>query len=249
LTVPNLEAGLVVALALIREAISFSIIAGVDPKVSLYASCSISMIIVFADGRAAMTVMVGFVNALAILIFLAQMPYLLGGGTAGWAVTGELYFASTNELVHAVVAKFAARGVTCEPVGLNDQSEALHTRLTGQLARTIRWYEEVGLVPPSARTSGGFRLHTDADIERLELVEPLDFTLEEMRDLLTTGDRLDDPGTPAAERSALRERLVMYRELADRRVAALRTQLATAELFAQSLADRVPATRGTGRSR
>jgi DNA-binding transcriptional MerR regulator len=251
-TVPNLQAGLVVALALIRDAISFSIIAGVDPKVGLYASCSISMIIAFADGRAAMTVMVGFVNALAILIFLAQMPYLLGGDTAGWAVTGELYFASTNELVHAVVAKFAARGVTCEPVGLNDHSEALHTRLTGQHARTIRWYEEVGLVPPSARTSGGFRLHTDADIERLELVErmkPLDFTLEEVRDLLTTGDRLDDPGTPAAERSALRERLVVYRELADRRVAALRTQLATAQLFAQSLADRVPATRGTGRSR
>jgi MerR family copper efflux transcriptional regulator len=123
---------------------------------------------------------------------------------------------------------------------------------TGLSLRTIRWYEEVGLVPPSARTSGGFRLYTDADIERLELVKrmkPLDFTLEEMRDLLTTVDRLDDPGTPAAERSVLRERLVMYRELADRRVAALRTQLATAELFAQSLADRVPATGGAGRNR
>ena len=112
---------------------------------------------------------------------------------------------------------------------------------TGLSLRTIRWYEEVGLVPPSARTSGGFRLYTDADVERLELVKrmkPLDFTLEEMRDLLTTVDRLDDPATTAAERSSLRERLVMYRELADQRVEALRTQLVSAELFAQSLAER-----------
>ena len=72
---------------------------------------------------------------------------------------------------------------------------------TGLSLRTIRWYEEVGLVPPSARTSGGFRLYTDADIERLELVKrmkPLDFTLEEMRDLLTTVDQLDDPATTAS---------------------------------------------------
>jgi MerR family copper efflux transcriptional regulator len=121
---------------------------------------------------------------------------------------------------------------------------------TGLSLRTIRWYEEVGLVPPSARTSGGFRLYTDADIERLELVKrmkPLDFTLEEMRDLLTTVDQLDDPKTPAAERSALRERLVMYRELADQRVATLRTQLANAELFAHSLADRGSARGGARR--
>lgn len=118
---------------------------------------------------------------------------------------------------------------------------------TGLSLRTIRWYEEVGLVPPSARTSGGFRLYTEADIERLELVKrmkPLDFTLEEMRDLLTTVDQLDDPATPAAQQSALRERLVMYRELADQRVEALRTQVANAEMFAQSLAERGSARRG-----
>lgn len=112
---------------------------------------------------------------------------------------------------------------------------------TGLSLRTIRWYEEVGLVTPSARTSGGFRLYTDADIARLELVKrmkPLDLTLEEMRDLLATVDRLADPGLPAADRSALSERLTMYRELADSRIAALRTQLATAEQFAASLASR-----------
>lgn len=125
----DLLSGLVVALALIPEAISFSIIAGVDPKVGLYASFSIAIIISLAGGRSGMisaatgamalvivplveehglpylfaatilagiiqvglgylgvgslmrfvprTVMVGFVNALAILIFLAQVPHIL----------------------------------------------------------------------------------------------------------------------------------------------------------------------------
>jgi SulP family sulfate permease len=121
-------AGLVVALALIPEAIAFSIIAGVDPKVGLYASFCISVVIAFAGGRPGMisaatgamalvmvtlvrdhglqylfaatlltgvlqivlgllkvgnimrfvskSVLTGFVNALAILIFLAQLPEL-----------------------------------------------------------------------------------------------------------------------------------------------------------------------------
>ena len=125
----DLLSGLVVALALIPEAISFSIIAGVDPKVGLYASFSIAIIISIAGGRSGMisaatgamalvvvplveehgvgylfaatvlagalqvgfgylgvgglmrfiprTVMVGFVNALAILIFVAQIPHIL----------------------------------------------------------------------------------------------------------------------------------------------------------------------------
>ena len=50
----DLLSGLVVALALIPEAISFSIIAGVDPKVGLYASFSIAIIIAFSGGRPGM---------------------------------------------------------------------------------------------------------------------------------------------------------------------------------------------------
>ncbi len=69
-----------------------------------------------------------------------------------------------------------------------------------------------------------------------------------MRDLLTTVDQLHDAATPPDERSALRERLVMYRELADQRVEALRTQLANAEMFAKSLAER-GAARGGARRR
>jgi SulP family sulfate permease len=131
---PNIRAdilaGTVVALALIPEAIAFSIIAGVDPKVGLHASFCIAVVIAFIGGRPAMisaatgamalvmvtlvrdhglryplaagilagvqqlaaaalglsvlmrhvsrSVMTGFVNALAILIFLAQLPELIG---------------------------------------------------------------------------------------------------------------------------------------------------------------------------
>jgi SulP family sulfate permease len=123
-------AGLVVALALIPEAISFSIIAGVDPRVGLFASFTMAVSIAFLGGRPAMisaatgaialviapvvrdhgldhllatvllggliqivlallgvarlmrfvprSVMVGFVNALAVLILLAQLPQLVG---------------------------------------------------------------------------------------------------------------------------------------------------------------------------
>jgi SulP family sulfate permease len=125
----DLLAGLVVALALIPEAIAFSIIAGVDPKVGLYASFCIAVVIAFAGGRPGMisaatgamalvmvtlvrehgleyllaasvltgvlqivaglinlgalmrfvsrSVVTGFVNALAILIFAAQLPELI----------------------------------------------------------------------------------------------------------------------------------------------------------------------------
>lgn len=128
-------AGLVVAIALIPEAIAFSIIAGVDPRVGLFSSFVMAVVIAFTGGRPAMitaatgavalviapvarehgfdyfiatvllagviqivlavlgvaklmrfiprSVMVGFVNALAILIFVSQVPQLLG---VPWAV-------------------------------------------------------------------------------------------------------------------------------------------------------------------
>ncbi|MDA8359165.1 MAG: MerR family transcriptional regulator [Actinomycetota bacterium] len=106
----------------------------------------------------------------------------------------------------------------------------------GLSLRTIRHYEEVGLVPPSGRSAGGFRLYTDEDIDRLRLVKhmkPLDFSLEEMRDLLQARDRLaggiDDP----EERARVYERLAMYADAAEQRCTSLRAQLEAA----QSMAD------------
>ncbi|WP_051851962.1 MerR family transcriptional regulator [Streptomyces sp. NRRL F-5650] len=117
---------------------------------------------------------------------------------------------------------------------------------TGLSLRTIRHYEEVGLIVPSARSKGGFRLYTEADVSRLMVIrrmKPLDFSLEEMRDLLEITDRLgarDDPPGPV-EHERLRERLGAYRKVADARCETLRARLAMAEDFAATLRDRMDA--------
>ncbi|MFJ7231751.1 MerR family transcriptional regulator [Streptomyces tendae] len=110
--------------------------------------------------------------------------------------------------------------------------------------RTIRHYEETGLVVPSARSQGGFRLYTEADVARLMVVrrmKPLGFTLDEMRALLEATDRLDlgDRQMSAGERERLLERVRGFERAARQRVADLRTQLARAEEFAATLSDRI----------
>ena len=70
--------------------------------------------------------------------------------------------------------------------------------------RTIRHYDEVGLLKPSGRTEGGFRLYTESDFSRLILIrrmKPLGFSLEEMGELLriiSVLDKRDDPELQAA---------------------------------------------------
>ncbi|MFF9339670.1 MerR family transcriptional regulator [Streptomyces sp. NPDC014773] len=118
--------------------------------------------------------------------------------------------------------------------------------------RTIRHYEEAGLVIPSARSQGGFRLYTETDVARLMVIrrmKPLGFTLEQMRDLLDATDRLDSGAAlDGGEREALLERVRAYRQTASEQVDKLRVQLARAEDFAATLSARLdqegaPATR------
>lgn len=116
----------------------------------------------------------------------------------------------------------------------------------GLSLRTVRYYEEVGLVVPSGRTDGGFRLYTAADIERLALVKqmkPLEFSLDEMRDLLEVRDGLNEDGISASRRNELIERLAMYASAAGKRVEALREQLEALEAFASTLRAEVRAHR------
>ncbi|WP_431893187.1 MerR family transcriptional regulator [Micromonospora haikouensis] len=106
----------------------------------------------------------------------------------------------------------------------------------GLSIRTIRHYEEAGLIVPSARSEGGFRLYTEPDLDRLAVVKrmkPLGFTLDEMRDLLHVLDAL--PTADPHDRPALLDRLGMFHTIATTRVTALRDQLATAEGFADTL--------------
>jgi MerR family transcriptional regulator, copper efflux regulator len=114
---------------------------------------------------------------------------------------------------------------------------------TGLSLRTIRWYEEEGLVVPTARTDGGFRLYSADDVGRLEVIKrmkPLGFALEEMRELLTL---LADLDAGSGDRARLLDRLRMFHEAATARVTALRDQLAVAEGFAGSLAGHLDAPR------
>ncbi|SHN88006.1 DNA-binding transcriptional regulator, MerR family [Geodermatophilus obscurus] len=109
---------------------------------------------------------------------------------------------------------------------------------TGLSLRTIRFYEENGLVVPTTRSEGGYRLYSDEDVARLEVIKrmkPLGFSLEEMHQLLTLLADFETAGDD--EREALIDRLRMFHEAATARVTALREQLAVAEGFAATLAD------------
>ena len=104
--------------------------------------------------------------------------------------------------------------------------------------RTIRYYDEMGLAVPSERTKGGHRLYAEADVDRLRLImkmKPLDFTLEEMRSVLTSLDCLRDADAPEAERVAARDTLQGYQALIDERLRWLRERLAIAHDFRRHL--------------
>lgn len=105
--------------------------------------------------------------------------------------------------------------------------------------RTIRHYDDVGILPATARTEGGFRVYTEHDVERLMVIrrmKPLGFTLEEMKDLLSILDALRQHPDGDAEKG-LRARLAAFREAAvERRETMMRT-LARADEFIAVLSD------------
>jgi SulP family sulfate permease len=228
----DLLAGTVVALALIPEAIAFSIIAGVDPAVGLYASFVIAVTIAFAGGRPAMisaatgamallmaglvkehglqylfaasllcgviqivvgllrlgryvkfvsrSVMTGFVNSLAILIFLAQMPELVGRGWQTWAMVaaglGIIY--GFPRITRAVPAPLVAIVVLSAFAVLT----GLDVRTVGDMGQMPKAFPPFGLpqVPFTWET--------------LSIIAPVAFTLAfvGLLESLLTANLLDD---------------------------------------------------------
>jgi SulP family sulfate permease len=211
----DLLAGIVVALALIPEAIAFSIIAGVDPKVGLYASFSIATIIAFTGGRPGMisaatgamallmvtlvkehglhyllaatvltgvlqiaagwlklgalmrfvsrSVITGFVNALAILIFLAQLPELTG-------VTWHVYAMTAAGLGIIYLFPYVTRAVPSPLVAI-----VVLTGVAIVLGLDIRTVGDMGNLPDSLPV---FLLpDVPLTLETLQIIFPVSATL------------------------------------------------------------------------
>ncbi len=101
---------------------------------------------------------------------------------------------------------------------------------TGLSIRSLRHWDEVGVVSPSVDTPGGFRLYSDADVERILLVrrmKPLDFTLEDLKEFLDAADRLrGDAGDGQASATIAR-----FEDETRIRLDRLRTRTAYAEEF------------------
>lgn len=108
----------------------------------------------------------------------------------------------------------------------------------GLSLRTVRYYEEMGLLIPEDRTEGGFRLYTEEHVERLALIKqmkPLGFKVQEIRDVLGARDVLTDERSDEQARDAARERLRGFATAASERCDMLRDQLTRAEDFAAQL--------------
>jgi MerR family copper efflux transcriptional regulator len=128
-----------------------------------------------------------------------------------------------------------------------DHGEGVHMQI-GQVAgrtelsiRTVRHYDDVGLVRPSARSAGGFRLYTEDDVERLLVIrrmKPLGFSLAEMKDLLEALDVLDNDQATKTKRNAAAKHLRRCQAKTAESCATIRRQLAYAEELTQLLSVR-----------
>ncbi|MEU5088828.1 SulP family inorganic anion transporter [Streptomyces sp. NPDC021356] len=236
-------AGLVVGLALIPEAISFSVIAGVDPKVGLYAACTMAMVIAFAGGRPAMisaatgavalvvapvvrahglgyliatvilagvfqailgalgvaklmrfvprSVMVGFVNALGILLFTAQIPNLRD---VPWAV----YPLVAAGLALMVLFPRLTKAVPAPLVAI-----AILTAITVAAGIAVPTVGDQGTLPSALPVPGlpdvPFTLHTLAVIAPYAFAMALVGLMESMMTAKLVDDLTDTPSGKTRE--------------------------------------------------
>lgn len=143
------------------------------------------------------------------------------------ASTRDIHAAPAEEALHQI-------GEVADRVGLS--------------LRTVRYYEEVGLVAPERRTAGGFRLYGEEQIERLRLItqmKPLKFSLEQMGDVLSALDQLRALDTSNAARQSATERLGELARYAEERCAKMRRQLVGGEELAKQLLRESSSAEGT----
>ena len=105
---------------------------------------------------------------------------------------------------------------------------------TGLSQRTLRHYDDIGLVSPSLRSEGGFRLYTEEDLHRLLLIrrmKPLEFSLQEMHDLLALTNTVASPDATEDDLARLRA----FEAVAAQRRADLAAKAAMADEFLDRL--------------
>lgn len=153
------------------------------------------------------------------------------------------------------VGEPGARATTPAPPRATLQIGEVAERI-GLSQTTLRHYDQAGLVVPSARSQGGFRLYTEDDVARLLLVrrmKPLGFSLDEMRELLATvealcgealpGEATAPEGSPP-DATVLLERLAAFHAAATTRCALLEAELAMAQEYADMLGSLLSADAG-----
>ncbi|MCM3886779.1 MerR family transcriptional regulator [Frankia sp. R82] len=106
--------------------------------------------------------------------------------------------------------------------------------------RTVRFYEQEGLLVPVGRTDHGIPLYDNDALDRFFLIKkmkPLGFTVEEMRSLLTLREEIGKPGLTPLDRAQVRDRLQTWVSLAEEKLASLEEQVRLAEDFMLGLRD------------
>jgi MerR family copper efflux transcriptional regulator len=136
--------------------------------------------------------------------------------------------------------------MTSEATPATEAAPAMHI---GEVAartelslRSLRHWDEVGLVNPSGRTVGGFRLYAEADVEKILLIrrmKPLGFTLEAMSAAMRDIETLQHPATARTEKAAAHRRLTAILDDAAERREKLVRQLAMADEFIDLLGQRL----------
>ncbi|QCX29202.1 MerR family transcriptional regulator [Nocardioides jishulii] len=109
--------------------------------------------------------------------------------------------------------------------------------------RSLRHWEEVGLLRPSGRSEGGFRLYTEEDVEKIMVIrrmKPLGFTLDQMKAVMADIETLRDHGGDESSRRPAVDRLGAIRADVQERRAKLVRHLEMADEFIELLAQEVP---------
>jgi DNA-binding transcriptional MerR regulator len=107
----------------------------------------------------------------------------------------------------------------------------------GVSPRTIKYYEEIGLVEPEERSRGGFRLYGEREVERIERIlrmKGMGYSLAAIREILTIRDAVQEADKVTVLRTAIEHLKVRERE-AGGRILRMREDLALAETLRQDL--------------